>query len=105
MRADFRTAVADIIAPTAMITATIIKNKAAIRAPTGSGRYGPGPQKRAPPSSAGAQFKLPSGSLIRNSRARAALLSYVGASQRIRGIADGNVRNFRNSHRAIPARG
>ncbi len=38
------------------------------------------------------------GVLIRDSRARAALLSYVGASQRIRGIADGNVRNFRNSH-------
>src|SRR2546421_8216086 len=43
-RADFRTAVADI----AMITAAIIKNKAAIRAPDlVPGRVGPGPQKKA----------------------------------------------------------
>ena len=45
MRADFRTVVADIIAPTAMIPAAIaIMNKAATRAPTGvPAQHWPGP--------------------------------------------------------------
>ena len=44
-RADFRTAVADIIAPTAMITAAIIKNKALLEPRLGPAGVGRAPKK------------------------------------------------------------